>query len=124
MFRLIILTGMLAVSAIAATLLTGTEGESMPSFVRSEPTPPRRVAPGNTVRRTVNTNTASNLEPFIGGTDDGSSIRRKQPNQNSFQRPVNTKTAANLRPFIGGSDDGQSIRRKQPRKRSTRKPNE
>ncbi len=87
MIRLIILIGMLAVSAIAGALLTGTEGETDPSFIRAEPTPPRRVAPGNTVRRTVNNNTASNMEPFIGGTDDGSSIRRKQPRKRSTRRP-------------------------------------
>ncbi|MBI3652400.1 MAG: hypothetical protein HY231_15365 [Acidobacteria bacterium] len=68
-------------------------------------------------------------KPYIGGSEDGQSIKRKQPRKRQNKQPnavqsdspatpplpaQQTKTA---KPFVGGGEDGQSIKQKQPRHR-------
>jgi hypothetical protein len=64
--------------------------------------------------RTPNANTS-----FLGGTDEGTGIRRRGTPDGSNVAPTdpaNVNANANTS-FIGGSDDGTGIRRKEPRKR-------
>jgi hypothetical protein len=66
--------------------------------------------------RTPSANTS-----FLGGTDEGTGIRRRGTSSGPNAQPTNPANAnvnANANAsFIGGSDDGTGIRRKPPRRR-------
>lgn len=90
----------LAAAAVAAMAIAGTAAAE----------PEHRLAParGAVVRKAP----ATTAKPFIGGSDDGSSIRRKAPARSPAQVPApggGYAPGTKAKPFARGGEEGQSI---------------
>jgi hypothetical protein len=120
-----------AVGMIALILVSNAFGQPGRKRTKAKPTTVNAVQPvpkpylpgdGHTQVELKAKTTPATAPAFVGGTEDGQSIRRKQPGKTKARegdpdQPIVVGSAKAKKPtnFIGGGDDGQSIRRKQPR---------
>ncbi len=116
--------GLVAIPMIVLFLISSASGQSKPRKARTSSTSTKQPNSAAKVGLNETSTTKPNTEaPFLGGSDDGSSMRRKPPRKGRTalegdpDQPIVVGSVTSKKPdhFTGGSDDGQSIRRTQPR---------